>query len=911
MSRIRSAVLDELLRWSMILIVLIVTVYGVVSYSFDAPARQVVDWPAIDSYFRRDFSEAGFAIVCNFGDPRPRCTVRWKPPFDSSAPSITVYRCDDEADQPREVILLRFADQVRKTLDDQARGHALAVLSAFFESGLRQKIDRALNRAREHANYANRLPPFELESANDQNWIVKGVDDTLQAIPTGLPNRPPYLGSVYASWDGSRANSIQVTARSATAESSVWLTPGQQTPCDFLYPGGPDSGNCGSVDILLCNPQSPGCVAESALNVRALGSGSALVMRTSDRAGRLLGRTLEALGVEDQLALQQSTGGRATTLYVDGIDTLPDLTVEVSHETSPPLSRLRLVNGRWTRWFEPSMEPWLVPVVNRMNRYAGAEKRIDPERAITLTVDLELQDKLDRALDDWMREHAEPKLRAHMATHKSKRLSKGSRERDHRRPAPEAGITVLDAATGHILAVASYPPASALIDDDGVPAFGPGWQARLAGPNAKPWAQREIVSALADRLQEDANSNFVRHPIGSTMKPLMLGAVMDDRGGDGLSRLFNLVVAGHRDTAGRTNGGNDKHPKCPDCEDQTFEAIAGMPLGPWGSEEAKGTHADDPWLDRREFLLASCNKYAVTLGVLTLLDWSGTARTQSTACCWIPGRDQFGFSPATGSAAPSDLITEENQLPPLGKWLHRSSYQTHGEFANAPIFKRLEHYYGLKAGSDAQAYDSDPWIACVGMPGLSTTLKSSEFLGRVETTELALTSNRVSTAFTNIFTGGGRNWWTNVKLAEAYARVATNRQIDATFCAPKNAVAPKPLYSNIQRWEELTGILSQQRTAANWVAPHAKKITKWVDAGPPGSRITLSKTGTSLRELGFSSTGIFAMYVGNKPAAAPTGNPLPNGRGFVVIVHIDDIGHSSEAVRLMNDVFPILERRLR
>jgi hypothetical protein len=906
--RLRSAFVDSLIRWSVIPLVVLTTLYGVVSYSFEARARQVVDWPAIDTYFRRDFSGAGFAIDCNFDDPQPACTMTWKPPFDSGAAPIEVYECDDEADQPREAILLRFADAVRTTLDDQTRGHALAVLNAFFESGLRQNIDDALRRAREHSNFANRLPPFELESnSRGDNWLVVGVDDTLQAIPTGLPNRPPYLGSVYASWEGARANLIQVTARSGTAQSSVWLAPGNPTPCNPLFPTGEQTGACGSVDILLCDPADPACVDEPALNVRALGPGSAIVMRAGGNAGRLLARTLDPLNVEDYVALQQSSAGRATTLYVEGVDPLPDLTVEVSHETSPPLSRLRLVNGRWTRWFEPSVEPWLVPVVSRMNRYASAEEaRIDPQRTMTMTVELDLQQRLESALDEWMRTHAEPGLRAHMQAHYNsarRRLTLGPNEGGHRRPAPEAGITVLDAETGHVLAVASYPPASALVQSEGVPAFAPGWQARLAGPGAPPWAQREIVSALADRIYEDANSNFVRHPIGSTIKPLLLGSVIDSRAGDGLERLYDLVVAGHHGEQG------DPRPTCANCMNRMVEAIAGLPLGPWGAELEQGQHAGDAWVDRGNFILASCNKYAVTLGVLSLLDWNGT-RTRRTACCWIPPRDQFGFSAATGGAAPGNLIAAENRLPPLGRWLHPDTYETRGEFANAPIFKRLEEYYGLHAGSGKQTYDSIPWIDCAGLPGLETTVDQSEFLGRIETTALALTANRVSTAFTNIFTGGGRNWWTNVKLAEAYARVATNRNVRARFCAPpQNAPAAGEQFRDHGRWRDLTAILARQRTAAGWVLENAGNINDWV-AASPGTRVTYSKTGTSLREQGFRSTGVFATYIGAIPSGALTGDPIPNGRGLVVITHIDDIGHSGNAVQLLNAVFPILERRL-
>ncbi len=911
--RRRSALGDRVFRWSVLPLVVLTTLFGVVRYSFEAPARQVVDWPAIDHYFRKDFSGAGLAINCDFGDPWPRCVLQWTPPFDPRATPLDVYRCDDESNLQREAVLHRFAHAVRSTLDEDTRAHTLAVLNAFFESGLRQDIDRALRRAREHANFANRLPPFELKNDRGQNWTVVGVDDTLRAIPTGLPNRPHYVGPVYASWDGARAELVQVTVRSASVESSAWLSPGNATPCDPLFPGATRSRTCGSVDILVCDPASPACVDEPALNIRALAPGSALAMRASGNAGQLLARTLDPLNVEDHVALRESTGGRATTLYVDGLGANPDLTIEVSHETSPPLSRLRLVNGRWTRWFEPSVQPWLVPVVNRMNRYASpGEERVAADRPMTLTVDLDLQSALEQSLDAWMREHAEPGLRAHMQqAHYNaggRALTLRDGETSHRRAAPGAGITVLDAETGHVLAVASYPPASAVVDDDGVPAFAAGWRDRLAGPNAPAWAQREMISALADRIHEDANSNFVRHPIGSTMKPLLLGAVIDDRAGDGLSRLYDLVVAGHGDEQGRVNGGDQTRPACTKCGDRTIEAIAGLPLGPWGAEEAGWGHAGDAWVDRRELLLDSCNKYAVTLGVLTLLDWNG-ARTRATACCWHAGRDAFGFSPGTGGAAPLTRIAREVDLPPLGRWLHPDTYETRGEFANAPIFKRLEHYYGLVAGAGRQAYESEPWIECAGIPGLAATVESSQYLGRIETTELGLTSNRVSTAFTNIFTGAGRNWWTNVKLAEAYARLATNRRTRATFCAPPNAPTAESQFANAARWRDLSGILAQQRTAAGWVRPHASNINDWV-AAAPATRVTYSKTGTSLRQLGFSSTGVFAIYVGGLPSGAPAGEAVPNGRGLVVVAHVDDIGHSSEAVRLVNHVFPILERKL-
>lgn len=900
----RSRVLDAVARWSVLPIVLIALVIGIIRYSTGVEARSSIRWKSANEFMRSGgtFDEAGFSINCDFGGTDPGCAVQWTVPHNPNAKPLTVYRCDVESGTPRDEVLKKFARAAKGQVSGAMLDRSLAVLNAFFQSGLRREIDRAVGRARSNRQFANRMPPFKLREASGgpHRMRIDGVDELQQAIPTGLPRRPAYGAPVYARWENARANFIEVTARSAGRATSVWLNPASTRPCAPIRPGDPGHGDCASVAILAC-AGAAGC-DEPVMNIRAVSATTALVTRASASAGTLLTRALSPMNTDDIVVSDAANG--PTTLYVRGSETAPEVVVEITHDTRPALSRLQMVNGRWTRWYDSSVERWLAPVITRMDQFTSEEHIPNPDAPMLLSLDLSLQRDLDRALETWMRNNAEGMVVADIARHERQLPASRphSGEIRHRRPVPAAGVTVLDAQTGEILAVASYPPASALRYDDGLPTFARGWKERLAGRTTRAPLVREIASELASRVEDDVNSNFVRHPIGSTIKPVLVSLVMDRDAGlaqpDGLDRFFDLSVGGHL-----AYGGERKRPECATCTQPQAEPIAGLPLGPWGAEEAGWQHGSDDWIDRRDFLLSSCNKYAVALGVLSLLDWSANTPGNTAACCWLGARDQFRFDgPRPG------LYDTRASLPPVGRWLDATTLATIPDTATAPIFQRLAHYYGVQAISNQQLYDSTPWLDCVNVPGLAGTADPDKFVGRVETTQLSLTSNRISTAFTNIFTGAGRNWWTNVKLAEAYARLATNRPVRASFCAPKQPATP--LFSDRARWEDLTGILSQQREAATWIqGPSQTNIRAWVQAD--GTRMTASKTGTSLRDTNHESTGIFAIYLGGASAVKANGDRVPNGRGVIVVAHVDDIGGSDRAVALVNTLMPWISTRIR
>ena len=181
--------------------------------------------------------------------------------------------------------------------------------------------------------------------------------------------------------------------------------------------------------------------------------------------------------------------------------------------------------------------------------------------------------------------------------------------------------------------------------------------------------------------------------------------------------------------------------------------------------------------------------------------------------------------------------------------------------------------------------------------------------------------------FTNFFTGAGTNRWTNLKLAEAYARLATNTQVHSAFCVPSEKMPPPgAMFENAERHAAMIGILSQQHSAS-WVRPNAIQIGRWVEKAPC-RRVVLSKTGTTTRGGAYANTSVFAMFIGataassNHPAEPASSQidwtcsqpgsgdlevPTSVGDGLVVVAHIDTGGESLMAVRLVDSVFPLLQ----
>jgi hypothetical protein len=899
---------------------------ALVIFPLKSTARDTVPWPALGSYFSQDFRNAGFSITCVSGT-QETCTVNWTNPADRTSQRVPVYSFADEQDLTRGEILRRFHEKASKAAGSGDVVRALGVLDGFFQSGLRRMADRAMRRAREGSAEVFRLPPFRLSDARRVSGRdvrqVEGIDASFSTIPTGLPRRPSYQADVIASSEFSGASGGAMAIRLVRPVGSTVvqiLDPASTRTCREISPdGSPDELPCRAVTITACRASKHYDCRNPALEIHALAPGLAIARSAGNGDAKLLSRGGQPLALDEVLVARAEKGKRFDPLQVEATRTpMQSFRIELIHGGDVPVSRQRMVNGRWERWFEPSVQPWLEPLVTRWEQLADAAPtaqtaKLDRKKPVRLSVDLPLQLALEEKLSSWMDGGGwERQVRRHLtASHytqtRTRRLNHRSGESGHRRPVPHAGVTVLDAQTGNIIAVASYPPARALLMKDGQPSFAPGWRERLVGNNAPAWASRDILEVLSDRIINDTNANFVTHPVGSTFKPLLLSLTIDStpRGGvaDGLDPLFNLMVAGHLPPPAMPVPAPYV---CPACARSDHEAVAGLPLGPYGNEEGSWIHKLDSWIDRSEFLVASCNKYAVTLGVLTMFDWTQPSGNTSS-CCWNVQRDTFALSPnqlaSGGSPLPyqPDVYSDPSRLPPLGPWLNAATASTTARFADAPIFARLDRYYGVPGRTHPDAYDPLPWAKCVGFDPIADRANVPR-MGSIARTQLSLTGQIVGPSFTNIFTGAGHNWWSSVKLAEAYARMATNKEVTAGLCGGSSAQGG--LFADASRHAELLQILSRQREAS-WV--HLNAVNEWIKGGP--DRVALSKTGTTLRGAGYSSTGVFALFVGTATEMIGP-HPTRVGKGIVMVVYVDDIGKSDDVTRLTDHLFTALQARI-
>ena len=897
------------------IVMVLLVVIAVVFYPH-AGAQDRLVWSARRIYLNTTMEDEGFELRCERRLTQEiSCVLLWMPAGTSRRHSV--YVCNDEENLRREAVLRRF---LASAPPGDASLRAVGILDGFFHSGLRRECDRLV---RTSSEMTQDIAPFAWRSTTGAVELAR--DDV---VALGLPARPAFRGDIVADGGPLAADPMAAMRRVSrmrlldSTRAGKVLDPVAPETCR-IWPGGGDV-NCSVASVVTVHPCAPGAgpvCANTGLSAHAMTAGRVLLGGgTRPMAPIVFG--LRPLGTDELMVVGPGTTIvplPLTDVSRGGVSSV----LEITSERRVILSRVRLLNGRWERWYAPDVRPWLEPVASRLEDLARKAQR-SQEQAIELALNLDLQRGLEDYLQSWMRQ-VEPDFTAHLRSqHANGSLRRRRNELGHRRAVPQAGITVLRVADGAVMAVATYPPAEALDRESVAPSLTPGWQARLVGTGPSPELERAVTQALVDRVVDETNANFVRHPIGSTFKPLLLSLMIDRRDDDLLHELFDLQVTGH------LGNGHRGFPGGAPCTDPGVQAIAGHELGPWGEEEP-GTGHGGAFIDRAEFLIDSCNKYAVYLGVLSLLDWR--RQGNPAAVCWSAQRDTFGFTntheldgstPApSGLAAPprwNGLVSRAADLaaPPVGLSIVNANST---RLADQPVFRRLQEYYGVAPRSTPSRYDSNPWRHCAGL----STRAASVAIGRVETTQLEFTNMPVGTPYTNIFTGANRNWWTNVKLAEAYARLATNRRVQASFCQVPREPTPTLFHETPPiRHRELVQILSRQRLA-RWV--RVPTIAAWV-AADSANRTVLSKTGTTVRDEHHQSTGIFVIYLGSvvdralrRIGSGLEAVPVEVGDGFVVVVHVEDLGAgrlptggtspaSGRVSALVDGLFGLLERGL-
>ena len=299
------------------------------------------------------------------------------------------------------------------------------------------------------------------------------------------------------------------------------------------------------------------------------------------------------------------------------------------------------------------------------------------------------------------------------------------------RDARIAAVTVMDALTGEVLAMASAP---------------------RAPPGRSDYVDRDDDWSRATRV----NQNLQLHPIGSVAKPLMAAAILQDN-----PELMTLQIRG-RPAAGD---------------------ILGLPLtAPLSNHEAPA------WVDFNAFIAGSDNIYAASLALL------GSADRGGGRCSLAPG-DSYrlrGVERDTRPKSAFERIGRDGVCLPASTESRRQLRwpDALSRLFGVNISERGRYVVGDDAacfGGDGSmrrygdgVHDAGPWA------GLLSRYADANACGFRESSPLrealALDAARdFRTQLLPVVLGNGDGVWSTVKTAEAYSRLVTGRAVRSRF----------------------------------------------------------------------------------------------------------------------------------
>lgn len=288
-----------------------------------------------------------------------------------------------------------------------------------------------------------------------------------------------------------------------------------------------------------------------------------------------------------------------------------------------------------------------------------------------------------------------------------------------------AAAVVMDASNGELLALASYPYAPEHLE-----------------PSSRTSLRPDPLLAL--------NHNFRLMPVGSVAKAPLAWAILADaaeRGGPDLSTL-TISPAGLRPS-----------PDHPGRMERSFRNLLGVDLGMDITDHV----TTDP-IDFTAFLARSSNKYAAALMLMAMTP--DGAHDESPDCvgetCYGLGGRRYAGPPAArvfaGSGGP------EGVEPALGQDL------------SLTWPRRLGRMFDMRLEGDrsreALAWDAGLWGGRLDPRRAADVSPEYENFGFSDITDIG--ADYVMTIL-----GGSRGRWTTIKMAEAFARIATRRPVHA------------------------------------------------------------------------------------------------------------------------------------
>jgi hypothetical protein len=383
------------------------------------------------------------------------------------------------------------------------------------------------------------------------------------------------------------------------------------------------------------------------------------------------------------------------------------------------------INGRWSRCPEESTLPLASDIIASLDSgVLNKTTRTTNDFDVVMTLDRELHEAVQQALE---RDRRQPKDAP----------TKGiaARQRETR-----AAVTVMDALTGEILALASYPTKNALARVD----LPPEEEARLL-----------------------RNHNFSRRPVGSVAKVLLGAAILDAD-----PRLATLQL--------RQHGGD------------AVDTVAGIYIDPPVESHPVNAGADGV-VGFREFIEQSSNEYAAVLLTLASATRKGAPLPSFTGP-ELPDEGRYAIAGQPFERAPSPTMENETRLNLTSDGQGRVVAGTLSNLEGEPWSDSFLKLFGVEkvittpvekrpSLEGDQMTDTAVWQPVLdrlyGEPVPSNhPLRAVGF----ERENLALNlSQAYRTQLLSLMFGGAAARFTNPKLCEIFSRLVTGKKVERSL----------------------------------------------------------------------------------------------------------------------------------
>ena len=477
------------------------------------------------------------------------------------------------------------------------------------------------------------------------------------------------------------------------------------------------------------------------------------------------------------------------------------------------VSFLTRVNGEPERRSFPDRLPMARDVARAVDAVVSAARAEAPERARD---DFDVHLTLDPILSERIEERMARVLRERYG---------GRRFR--------AGVTVMEAETGRLLALASYPRLRDLEEPD--------------APATDPRRQRL-----------GQNHNFLQHGAGSAAKPFLAAAVLAAE-----PRLSGLEV--------RCFGGGEPP-----------ERLLGYELGEHNLPgDCRGADAEG-WIDLESFLTVSSNRYMLYLGLLSMAPWSAEGPLAASGAPPLDPGAEYRLGGRIFTRRPALQVAREEADG--GTELQEVDERAGFGRAFRDLFDQRVRY---RRERTAEGFDLRPWEpvlrAAYGLetgaggpggrdaePQPTPRPDAVASFAPVASERVNLRLNLVQQLRQDLYTlllGNGANRWSNVQLAEALARLVTGRRVEARLVErvvvpPERSGADEPevlweldarqepgtvdeLLSPVLRQRILAGMRGAVTRPQGTAAVLGGLVERLNEAAPPGVAYSaLAKTGT-------------------------------------------------------------------